>query len=185
MKSSSEIHLPFPALCGRSDILEQCCSQHPHNQLPHRGGGPACWVRRRIYSGVVENNKCFWQKNFANDPQQIQNQIFFQDLSVTIPWTELLTESCHFTISGLTITLQVMSWYYLQLHSLLSVTVLAWTWPVSVPLVSPVLHCVQPLVTSGHLWPQSSGHWPGSHDDIMHHHHDLPRHHSHCWQCRH
>ena len=46
-------------------------------------------------------------KNFANDPQQIQNQIFFQDLSVTIPWTELLTESCHFTISGLTITLQV------------------------------------------------------------------------------
>ena len=46
---------------------------------------------------------------FANDPQQMQNQIFFQDLSVTIPWTELLTESCHFTISGLTITLQVMS----------------------------------------------------------------------------
>jgi len=30
-----------------------------------------------------------------------------QDLSVTIPWTDLLTESCHFTISGLTVTLQV------------------------------------------------------------------------------
>ena len=109
--------VPFPALCGRSDILEQRGSQHPHNQLPHRGGGPARWVRRRIYSGVVENKRFFANNPnevfFANNPQQKQNQTIFQDLSVTIPWTELLTESCHFTISGLTITLQVMSWYHL------------------------------------------------------------------------
>ena len=66
MESSSEIHLPFPALCGRGNILEQCCSQHPHNQLPHRGGGPARWVCRRIYSGVVENKRFF-----ANNPNEV------------------------------------------------------------------------------------------------------------------
>ena len=32
---------------------------------------------------------------------------YISDLSVTIPWANLLTESCYFSISGLTITIQV------------------------------------------------------------------------------
>ena len=32
---------------------------------------------------------------------------YIQDLSVTIPWANLLTESCFFSISGLTVTVQV------------------------------------------------------------------------------
>ena len=32
---------------------------------------------------------------------------FISDLSVTIPWANLLNESCFFSISGLTITIQV------------------------------------------------------------------------------
>ena len=32
---------------------------------------------------------------------------YISDLSVTIPWANLLTESCYFSISGLTITVQV------------------------------------------------------------------------------
>jgi len=32
---------------------------------------------------------------------------YIQDLSVTIPWSNLLTESCFFSISGLTVTVQV------------------------------------------------------------------------------
>ena len=32
---------------------------------------------------------------------------YISDLSVTIPWANLLTESCYFAISGLTITIQV------------------------------------------------------------------------------
>ena len=44
------------------------------------------------------------------------NNLRSQDLSVTIPWTDLLSESCHFTISGLTVTLQVKPCYTIKSH---------------------------------------------------------------------
>ena len=107
MKSSSEIHLLLQlSVDGAISLSNVALNIRTINCLIEEADLPVEFVDGYIQ---VENNKCFWQKQFANYLQQIQNQIFFQDLSVTIPWTELLTESCHFTISGLTITLQVMS----------------------------------------------------------------------------